>query len=99
MPPQLAPSVPISRVAAIVSVWPVLPSPLAFVLIGGRLVTLGFAGIEPSSGSLHDISSTVHRPDILDRSGRLLATDIKGATLYADPAKRHRHGRTGRAGA
>jgi len=29
----------------------------------------------------------VHRPDILDRSGRLLATDIKGATLYADPAK------------
>jgi cell division protein FtsI (penicillin-binding protein 3) len=60
---------------------------VAFVLIGGRLVTLGFAGTEPVSGSLHDISSTVHRPDILDRSGRLLATDIKGATLYADPAK------------
>ena len=60
---------------------------VAFVLIGGRLVTLGFAGTEPISGSLHDISSTVHRPDILDRSGRLLATDIKGATLYADPAK------------
>ncbi len=60
---------------------------VAFVLVGGRLVTLGFAGTEPISGSLHDISSTVHRPDILDRSGRLLATDIKGATLYADPAK------------
>ena len=60
---------------------------LAFVLIGGRLVTLGFAGTEPSAGSLHDLSSTVHRPDILDRNGRLLATDIKGATLYADPAK------------
>ena len=60
---------------------------VSFVLIGGRLVSLGFACIEPSSGSLHDISSTVHRPDILDRSGRLLATDIKGATLYADPAK------------
>ena len=60
---------------------------LAFVLIGGRLVTLGFAGEEPVSGSLHDISSTVHRPDVLDRRGRLLATDIKGATLYADPAK------------
>ena len=29
----------------------------------------------------------MHRPDILDRNGRLLATDIKGATLYADPAK------------
>jgi cell division protein FtsI (penicillin-binding protein 3) len=60
---------------------------LAFVLIGGRLVTFGFAGEEPSGGSLRDISSTVHRPDILDRGGRLLATDIKSATLYADPAK------------
>lgn len=60
---------------------------VAFVMIGGRLVTLGFAAAEPSSGGLHDISTTVHRPDILDRSGRLLATDIKGATLYADPQR------------
>jgi cell division protein FtsI (penicillin-binding protein 3) len=60
---------------------------LSFVLIGGRLVTLGFAGTERGGGSLQDISTTIHRPDILDRSGRLLATDIKGATLYADPAR------------
>jgi cell division protein FtsI (penicillin-binding protein 3) len=60
---------------------------LAFVLIGGRLVTLGFAGSEASGGGLYDISTTVHRPDIVDRHGRLLATDIKGATLYADPAR------------
>jgi cell division protein FtsI (penicillin-binding protein 3) len=60
---------------------------LAFLLIGGRLVTLGFTGTGQSGGGLYDISSTVHRPDILDRHGRLLATDIKGATLYADPAK------------
>ncbi|HEV7462629.1 MAG TPA: penicillin-binding protein 2 [Methyloceanibacter sp.] len=60
---------------------------LAFVLIGGRLVTLGFADTETSAGGLHDISSTVHRPDILDRNGELLATDIKGATLYADPQR------------
>ena len=60
---------------------------LAFVLIGGRLVTLGFAGTETSAGGLRDISSTVHRPDILDRNGELLATDIKGATLYADPQR------------
>lgn len=59
----------------------------AFVLIGGRLVTIGFAVTGPSAGGLYDISSTVHRPDILDRNGRLLATDIKGATLYADPAR------------
>jgi cell division protein FtsI (penicillin-binding protein 3) len=59
----------------------------AFVLIGGRLVALGFTGTEPNSGGLYDISTTVHRPDILDRKGRLLATDIKGATLYADPKR------------
>ena len=60
---------------------------LSFVMIGGRLVSLGFAAVEPGSVNLHDISTTVHRPDILDRKGRLLATDIKGATLYADPAR------------
>jgi cell division protein FtsI (penicillin-binding protein 3) len=60
---------------------------LSFVIIGGRLVELGFAATDPSSGGLYDISSTVHRPDILDRKGALLATDIKSATLYADPAR------------
>jgi cell division protein FtsI (penicillin-binding protein 3) len=60
---------------------------LAFVLIGGRLVSLGFAGTEESGGGAYDISTTVHRPDIFDRNGRLLATDIRGATLYADPKK------------
>lgn len=60
---------------------------LCFVVIGGRLVTLGFAATDPGSNGLHDISSTVHRPDIFDRKGTLLATDIKSATLYADPAR------------
>jgi cell division protein FtsI (penicillin-binding protein 3) len=60
---------------------------LGFLSIGGRLVTLGFADTGQSSGGLYDISSTVHRPDIFDRDRRLLATDIKGATLYADPAR------------
>ena len=81
------PSEPISREAATVSVSPALPLRLPLLLIGGRLVTLGFAGTGQGGGGLYDISSTVHRPDILDRHGRLLATDIKGATLYADPAK------------
>jgi cell division protein FtsI (penicillin-binding protein 3) len=65
----------------------VLAFALAFILIGGRLVSLGFADSDSGGGSLLDISTTVHRPDILDRNGRQLATDIKGATLYADPAK------------
>jgi cell division protein FtsI (penicillin-binding protein 3) len=65
----------------------VLAFALAFLLIGGRLIALGFAGGGPNGGGLYDISTTIHRPDIFDRSGRLLATDIKGATLYADPAR------------
>jgi cell division protein FtsI (penicillin-binding protein 3) len=60
---------------------------LAFSLIAVRLVTLGFAATGPNAGGLLDISSTVHRPDIFDRNGRLIATDIKGATLYADPKR------------
>jgi cell division protein FtsI (penicillin-binding protein 3) len=60
---------------------------LGFLAIGGRLVTLGFADTGQNSGGLYDISSTVHRADIFDRDRRLLATDIKGATLYADPAR------------
>lgn len=60
---------------------------LAFVLIGGRLVSLGLADREPGRGGAYDISTTIHRPDILDRNGQLLATDIRGATLYADPKR------------
>ena len=60
---------------------------LAFVLIGGRLVLLGFWGTGVGPSGAYDISTTVHRPDILDRNGQLLATDIRGATLYADPER------------
>ncbi|MBM3545031.1 MAG: penicillin-binding protein 2 [Alphaproteobacteria bacterium] len=60
---------------------------VAFLLIGGRLVALGFTEDEKSSRGFMDISTTVHRPDIFDRHGQLLATDIRGATLYADPKR------------
>jgi cell division protein FtsI (penicillin-binding protein 3) len=60
---------------------------LTFVLVGGRLILLGFAATGKGSGGALDISTTVHRPDIVDRNGQLLATDIRGATLYADPKR------------
>ena len=60
---------------------------LAFVLIGGRLVSLGLADRGAGRGGAYDISTTIHRPNILDRNGQLLATDIRGATLYADPKR------------
>jgi cell division protein FtsI (penicillin-binding protein 3) len=60
---------------------------LTFVLVGGRLILLGFAATGKGGGGALDISTTVHRPDIVDRNGQLLATDIRGATLYADPKR------------
>jgi cell division protein FtsI (penicillin-binding protein 3) len=60
---------------------------LGFVAVALRLGILGLNPADRAAGSLRDISTTVHRPDIVDRNGRLLATDIKGATLYADPAR------------
>ena len=59
---------------------------IGFLAIGIRLGSLGLTPADVGAGPLRDISTTIHRPDILDRHGRLLATDIKGATLYADPA-------------
>lgn len=59
----------------------------AFVLIGGRLVSLGFTETGLGRGGAYDISTTIHRPDILDRNGQMLATDIRGATLFADPKR------------
>jgi cell division protein FtsI (penicillin-binding protein 3) len=58
----------------------------SFTLVGWRLVELGLTEPQsPNLSNLLDISTAVHRPDILDRRGRLVATDIKGATAYADP--------------
>ena len=64
----------------------------AFVLvygaIAGRLVMLGFQ--EPADpvalGSAQSAIAAA-RPDILDRNGEILATDIKTASLYAEPRR------------
>ena len=60
---------------------------LAFGLIGVRLVMLGFAPPGLESDRRQQLSTAVRRPDIVDRNGRLLATDIRAASLYADPAR------------
>ena len=61
---------------------------LAFLLVGGQLVRLalqheGQGTIRVSMMSTP--SSTLARPDIVDRNGRLLATDVQMPSLYADP--------------
>jgi cell division protein FtsI (penicillin-binding protein 3) len=51
--------------------------------IAGRLVWLGFQ--DPESSGPPPSRVTASRPDIVDRNGEVLATDIKTASLYAEP--------------
>lgn len=53
--------------------------------IGARLVQLGMTG-EPVV-NLPQSRPTASRPDILDRNGLVMATDIKTASLFAEPRR------------
>jgi len=53
--------------------------------IAGRLVWLGIQEPVASSGPASRI--TASRPDIIDRNGEVLATDIKTASLFAEPRR------------
>lgn len=61
---------------------------LLYLAIGVRLVYLGSLRQPPpraKSSSSDTISET--RPDILDRHGRILATDVKVTSVYAEPRR------------
>nr|WP_321460108.1 penicillin-binding protein 2 [uncultured Cohaesibacter sp.] len=58
---------------------------LCFVLMFGRLIMLGFdSPALAEKGSLQG-SIVTARPDLVDRNGEILATDIKTASIYAEP--------------
>lgn len=54
-----------------------------YATIAGRLVYLG--NQDPDNSGAPASRVTASRPDIVDRNGELLATDIKTASLYAEP--------------
>jgi cell division protein FtsI (penicillin-binding protein 3) len=59
---------------------------LAFVLIGGQLVRLALKALPEVKLSLAEpMAKSWSRPDVIDRHGRLLATDVGTHSLYADP--------------
>ncbi|WP_186387337.1 MULTISPECIES: penicillin-binding protein 2 [unclassified Stappia] len=61
---------------------------LAYLAIGGRLVMLGLSEEAKSASYLSAQDSVAaSRPDLLDRNGEILATDIKTASLFAEPRK------------
>ncbi len=58
-----------------------------FALIGGKLVYLSF---KPDPQSLRRAASEAvsrSRPDIIDRNGEILATDIKVMSVFAEPRR------------
>jgi cell division protein FtsI (penicillin-binding protein 3) len=56
-----------------------------YSIIGGRLVYLGMQDPDASGGPVSRV--TASRPDIVDRNGEVLATDIKTASLFAEPRR------------
>jgi cell division protein FtsI (penicillin-binding protein 3) len=56
-----------------------------YSVIGGRLVYLGLQ--DPETGVRSFERNTAARPDIVDRNGQVLATDIKTASLFAEPRR------------
>ncbi len=60
---------------------------LLFAAIGGQMLNLAFAGRnEARLASAEPIVRVHARPDIVDRNGRIIATDVDAASLFADPA-------------
>lgn len=60
---------------------------LAFGAISVRLVVLASSGQSDVEVAISEpLTGNYARPDIIDRNGRLLATDVEAPSLYADPA-------------
>ena len=59
-----------------------------YVVIGGRLMM--FAAIGDSHGARRTASQdaiATARPDIVDRNGEILATDVKAPSLFGEPRR------------
>jgi len=62
---------------------------LAFIVISARLVDLTWNDMEsgPSAGRENAARGVVDRASIVDRNGEILATSLRSASLYANPAR------------
>jgi cell division protein FtsI (penicillin-binding protein 3) len=61
---------------------------VAYAGIGGRLALLGLSHEQPQSLKVAaDAAVSGARPDLLDRNGEILATDVKTMSVFAEPRR------------
>ncbi len=65
--------------------WVMLAFVALFGAIGARLVFLAVAPVEPEGIRRFTAASVAARPDIIDRNGEILATDVKTVSIFAEP--------------
>ena len=58
-----------------------------YAVIGGRLVQYGMRSPETVSSIARPDQLLISRPDLMDRNGEVLATDIRTVSLFAEPNK------------
>ncbi|MEZ5816008.1 MAG: penicillin-binding protein 2 [Hyphomicrobiaceae bacterium] len=60
---------------------------IAMLAVVGQLLRLGASGFEEiRTSSAEPIAQSFARPDIVDRNGRVIATDVVANSLFADPS-------------
>ncbi|HVY18867.1 MAG TPA: penicillin-binding protein 2 [Bauldia sp.] len=80
--PTLKPAADMRRRVRVMAVFFLL----AFAALVGRLVMFGMTPVSNSAEiAAADAGLASSRPDLVDRNGEILATDIKMASLYAEP--------------
>jgi cell division protein FtsI (penicillin-binding protein 3) len=60
---------------------------MVYAIIGGRLVQYGMEKPLTVASIGPNVNQVASRPDILDRNGELLATDVSTVSLFAEPHK------------
>ncbi|WP_310244557.1 peptidoglycan D,D-transpeptidase FtsI family protein [Rhizobium rosettiformans] len=60
---------------------------LVFATVGARLAQYGLAEPATTSSIYSQGNSAASRPDMLDRNGELLATDLRMVSLFAEPRR------------
>ena len=60
---------------------------IIFLAVGGRLVQYGFEDVVATASLRADLGAVASRPDIVDRNGLMLATDLDMVSLYAEPRR------------